>query len=91
MLGAYTNLEEMKANHNFIKVISHYLNPNINEFMKYIQDELDYSFKVDMPAFEDDGKFQFCMMNPFTLFRTEANQIGSRCIFTLSFAVSSVE
>ena len=71
MLGAYTNLDEMKANYNFIKVISYYLNPYINEFIKYIQDELDYSFKVDIPIFEDDGKFHLQVITIVPLFNTK--------------------
>ncbi|KAF2820880.1 cytochrome P450 [Ophiobolus disseminans] len=54
VLGDYTNLTEMKHNDHFIKAITHCLNPNINEFMKHIQDEVNYSFKVDMPKFEGD-------------------------------------
>jgi hypothetical protein len=55
VIGTYTNLNEMKTNDHFIKSITHCLNPNINEFMRYIQDEVNYSFKVDMPRFEGDS------------------------------------
>lgn len=55
VLGSYTNLNDMKYNDLFIKVLTHCLNPNINEFIKYAQDEIKYSFEADMSNFEDDG------------------------------------
>jgi cytochrome P450 len=47
----------MKYNDHFIKAITHCLNPNLNEFMRHIQDEINYSFNVDMPNFESNGMF----------------------------------
>lgn len=67
-MGGYTNLNEMKINDQFIKVISHYLNPNINEFMKHAQEELNFSLNVDMPKFEGHGMFGLQIMNILHLF-----------------------
>jgi hypothetical protein len=59
--------------------------------MKYIQDELDYSFKVDMPIFEDDGKFHSQVTTIVPLSNTETVQSGSQCTSMVSLDVSSAE
>ncbi|KAF2001346.1 hypothetical protein P154DRAFT_433042, partial [Amniculicola lignicola CBS 123094] len=57
VLGGYTGLNEMNYNDHFLEVLSHSLNSNMNEFMKYVQDEVNFSFKKDFPEFEDNGTF----------------------------------
>lgn len=76
MLGSYTNLNEMKYKDHFIKTISHCLNPNINESMKYMQDEVNYGFKVNMPTFEGDGMSCSCIVSIFSAY-PHANTVQS--------------
>ncbi|KAF2115523.1 cytochrome P450 [Lophiotrema nucula] len=80
VLGGYTNLNEMKFNDQFIKVISHHLNPNINEFMKYMQDELSFSIKVDTPNFEGH---EWKSVDIHTLLRRIISRLASRMMLGL--------
>jgi hypothetical protein len=50
MTGEYTNLSSMIVNNQFVRVIQEFLNPNINEFLKEMQAELDFAFGVDLPT-----------------------------------------
>ncbi|KAI9708934.1 MAG: hypothetical protein M1820_003628 [Bogoriella megaspora] len=80
VLGGYTNLDEMKSNDQFIKSISHCLNPNINEFMRYAQDELSYGLKVDMPDFKG---YEWRSVDIHTLLRRIISRVASRLMLGL--------
>ncbi|KAF2798683.1 cytochrome P450 [Melanomma pulvis-pyrius CBS 109.77] len=82
VLGGYTNLNEMKFNDHFIKAISHCLNPNINEFMKYMQDELSFSFKVDIPDFEGH---EWKSIDIHSLLKRIISRVASRIMLGLPY------